>query len=96
MKARYNPQLTRREVEMLSDFNRRELNRYVCRAQWLLMIAINEECGIGERRFERILTQRLPKILEEYGGYMADGVADEILERRLRKMFPNTFDGLYP
>lgn len=95
MKARYKPNLTRKEMEILEEAMQKDFKKAVMKAQWLLLVALNEACGLGEKRIARTLREYLPKIIDEYGGYKADDVADEILERRIKQILPNTFTGLY-
>lgn len=35
------------------------------------------------------------RLLDEYEGYQTDGVGDQLLERRVRKLLPESFTRLY-
>lgn len=63
------------------------------KAQWLLILALNEELHIGERRMRRVM-KRYNEIINDYMGYMKDEVADEKLLRRIQQIFPEV-DKLY-
>ena len=62
-----------------------EVQRGIQKAMWLMCVAMNEAEGIGAVRITRIL-HALDEVATQYGGYKADGVADEILMRRIRQM----------
>ena len=50
--------------------------------------------GVGEERFLRVF-DRYTELLEEYGGFEADDVADEMLSRRVKQILPKSFTKLY-
>lgn len=59
-----------------------------------MIVAFNEELGIGEERILRVLN-RFPELLEEYGGWKEDGVEDEKLAERVKQIMPKSFKRLY-
>ena len=85
MKAYTRPTLTYKERQIVAAEMDKTIRRGICRAQWLMLIAFNEVLGIGAHRAQRVL-ESYGKLLEEYEGYAKDGVEDEMLMRRLRKM----------
>ena len=58
------------------------------KAQWLMIVAFNDELGVGEKRLGRVM-ERYMKLLDEYQGLLRDEVADELLLRRVKKILPN-------
>lgn len=58
------------------------------KAQWLMIVALNDEIGLGEKRLGRVM-DRYMKLLDEYQGLLRDEVADELLLRRVRTILPN-------
>ena len=85
MKAYTRPTLNHKERQMVAAEMDKTIRRGICRAQWLMLIAFNEVLGIGAQRAQRVLDS-YGELLEEYEGYAKDGVEDEMLMRRLRKM----------
>lgn len=85
MKAYIRPRLNRREKERVAAGVEKEILRGITRAQWLMLIAFNEVLGIGAKRAGRVLA-RYNELLDEFEEYVRDGVEDEMLMRRLRKM----------
>ena len=59
-----------------------------------MIVALNDALGVGEERFLRVF-DRYTELLEEYGGFKEDEVADEILARRVKQILPKSFDNLY-
>ncbi len=78
---------------MNADINAR-VEKSVCKAQWLMILAFNEALGIGEQRILKVMG-KYREILEEYEGYKTDDVADELLSKRLKEILPNTFTKMY-
>ena len=74
MKAHIQPRLTGVEAA-------------VAKAQWLMLVAINDTLGIGQERFRRVLA-RYTELVDEYQGLQRDAVADELLLRRVRQILP--------
>ena len=85
MKAYTRPTLTNKERQIVAAEMDKTIRRGICRAQWLMLIAFNEVLGIGAHRAQRVL-EAYGELLAEYEGYAKDGVEDEMLMRRLRKM----------
>lgn len=63
------------------------------KAQWLLMVAFNDELGIGEGRMKRVL-RRYAELTNEYIAYKRDDVADAKLLQRVRQFLPEV-DKIY-
>lgn len=94
MKARCVPALTARERRLIDEQYNRDVRRGVEKCQWIMMLALNRACGIGETRFVRAM-ELYPELLAEYKGYERDDVADEMLARAMKQILPNSFKVLY-
>lgn len=62
--------------------------------QWVMIVAMNDALGVGEERFLRVFGRYI-ELLEEYGGFKEDEVADEMLSRRVKQILPKSFTKLY-
>lgn len=78
----------------MSEAANNQTQKSLAKVQWVMIVAFNEELGIGEGRILRALN-RFPELLEEYGGFEADDVADEMLSRRVKQILPKSFTKLY-
>lgn len=85
MKARYQPILTRKERDIVTQEFVKQVHRSTCRAQWLMIIAFNEVLGIGAQRVHRVLDS-YAQLLTEFHEYEKDGVEEEMMINRLHKM----------
>lgn len=85
MKAHYVRPYSKKELAIMGEQIEKEVNRGIQKALWLMCVAMNEAEGLGARRIMRIL-ESLNDISLQYGGYKADGVADEILLKRIRQI----------
>ena len=85
MKSYIRPQLTKRELKAVAEYTDRKIERGICHAQWLMLVAFNNVLGIGKTRAERVLEEYV-RLLDEYKAYQADGVEDEILLKRVRQI----------
>ena len=94
MKARCVPALTARERRLIDEQYNRDVRRGVEKCQWILLLALNRTCGIGEKRFMKAL-DLYPELVNEYKGYERDEVADEMLARAMKQILPNSFRVLY-
>ena len=87
---RYN----KKELEVMSNMVDEQVQKSLCKVQWLMILAYNRVCGIGEQRVLKVM-ETLAELAEEYGGWKPDGVADEILENAIKEVLPNSFEGMY-
>lgn len=98
MKARYNPlpvnQRKQVDAYIVSEVNKR-IVKGISRAQWIMMVSINDVLGIGEERMLRVFERNL-ELIDYYKSFEDDEVGDEVLTRRVKKILPNTFTTLYP
>lgn len=78
----------------MSEAANNQTQKSLAKVQWVMIVAFNEELGIGEERILRVLN-RFPELLEEYGGWKDDGVADEKLAERVKQIMPKSFKRLY-
>lgn len=85
MKAHYVRPYSKKELKIMGEQIERETNGGIQKALWLMCVAMNEAEGIGAKRIMRVL-ETLEHIALQYGGYKADGVADEILLKRIRQI----------
>lgn len=95
MKAKIKPQYSKRELEAISKVVDKQVVESISKAQWIMLVALNEALGIGEQRILKVM-ELYPKLLEEYEGCKRDDAADEMLARRVKQILPNSFTRLYP
>lgn len=94
MKSRYVRPYSKREKKAMGEIAERQTHRSLAKVQWVMIVALNDELGLGEERILRVL-DRYTELLEEYGGFKEDEVADEMLSRRVKQILPKSFDKLY-
>ncbi len=94
MKSLARRPYTKRELEVMKNEIDTQVEKSVCKAQWLMILAFNEALGIGEQRILKVMG-KYSELLEEYEGYKTDDVADELLSKRLKEILPNTFTKMY-
>ena len=94
MKSRYVRPYSKREKKAMGEIAERQTHRSLAKVQWVMIVALNDELGLGEERILRVL-DRYTELLEEYGGFEADDVADEMLSRRVKQILPKSFTKLY-
>ena len=94
MKSRYVRPYSKREKKAIGEIAERQTHRSLAKVQWGMIVALNDALGLGEERFLRVL-DRYPELLEEYGGFKEDEVADEMLSRRVKQILPKRFTKLY-
>ena len=82
MKSRYVRPYSKRELKAMGETAERQTRRSLEKVQWVMIVALNDALGVGEERFLRVF-DRYTELLEEYGGFEADDVADEMLSRRV-------------
>ena len=83
MKSRYVRPYSKREMKAIGEMAERQTHRSLAKVQWVMIVAMNDALGLGEERILRVF-ERYPELLEEYGGFEADDVADEMLSRRVK------------
>lgn len=94
MKSRYVRPYSKREKKAMGETAERQTRRSLEKVQWVMIVALNDALGLGEERILRVLDQ-YPELLEEYGGFETDDVADEMLSRRPKQILPKSFTKLY-
>ena len=94
MKSRYIRPYSKREKKAMGETAERQTRRSLEKVQWVMIVALNDALGVGEERFLRVF-DRYTELLEEYGGFEADEVADEMLSRRVKQILPKSFTKLY-
>lgn len=94
MRSRVVPQFTKREKEAIKEYVDRQVLDSLAKVQWMMIVCMNEELGLGEQRILRVI-DRYPEMLKEYHGFQKDDVGDEMLFRRMKQIMPNTFTQLY-
>lgn len=94
MKSRYIRPYSKRELKAMGEIAERQTHRSLAKVQWVMIVAMNDALGVGEERFLRVF-DRYTELLEEYGGFKEDEVADEMLSRRVKQILPKSFDKLY-
>ena len=94
MKSRYIRPYSKREKKAMGETAERQKRRSLEKVQWVMIVAMNDALGVGEERFLRVF-DRYTELLEEYGGFKEDEVADEMLSRRVKQILPKSFDKLY-
>ena len=94
MKYRYIRPYSKRELKAMGEIAERQTHRSLAKVQWVMIVAMNDALGVGEERFLRVF-DRYTELLEEYGGFKEDEVADEMLSRRVKQILPKSFDKLY-
>ena len=94
MKSRYVRPYSKREKKAMGEIAERQTRRSLEKVQWVMIVAMNDALGVGEERFLRVF-DRYTELLEEYGGFKEDEVADEMLSRRVKQILPKSFDKLY-
>lgn len=85
MKSYIRPTFSQRERQIIAEEIDKATQRGICRAQWIMLIALNDVLGIGPVRIQRVL-RAYPQLLREYDGYAHDGVEEDMLKRRLRQI----------
>ena len=94
MKSRYVRPYSKREMKAMGETAERQMHRSLAKVQWVMIVALNDALGLGKERILRVF-DRYTELLEEYGGFEADEVADEILARRVKQILPKSFTKLY-
>lgn len=94
MKSRYIRPYSKREKKTMGEIAERQTRRSIEKVQWVMIVAMNDALGVGEERFMRVF-DRYTELLEEYGGFKEDEVADEMLSRRVKQILPKSFTKLY-
>lgn len=94
MKSRYIRPYSKREKKAMGEITERHTRRSIEKVQWVMIVAMNDALGVGEERFMRVF-DRYTELLEEYGGFKEDEVADEMLSRRVKQILPKSFTKLY-
>lgn len=94
MKSRYIRPYSKREKKAMGETAERQTRRSLEKVQWVMIVAMNDALGVGEERFLRAF-DRYTELLEEYGGFKEDEVADEMLSRRVKQILPKSFTKLY-
>ncbi|MDD7042374.1 MAG: hypothetical protein PUI40_10540 [Oscillospiraceae bacterium] len=94
MKSRYIRPYSKREKKAMGEIAERHTRRSIEKVQWVMIVAMNDALGVGEERFMRVF-DRYTELLEEYGGFKEDEVADEMLSRRVKQILPKSFTKLY-
>lgn len=94
MKSRYIRPYSKREKKAMGETAERQTRRSLEKVQWVMIVALNDALGVGEERFLRVF-DRYTELLEEYGGFKEDEVADEMLSRRVKQILPKSFTKLY-
>ena len=94
MKSRYIRPYSKREKKAMGETAERQTRSSIEKVQWVMIVALNDALGVGEERFLRVF-DRYTALLEEYGGFKEDEVADEILARRVKQILPKSFTKLY-
>ena len=82
MRSRVPPSLTRREKEVLQEAVDKAVQEGIVRAQYLMILALNEAFGMGPERLGRCLG-KYEEILEQYREAQKDDIAEELVKRRL-------------
>lgn len=96
MKARMKPKFSKKEKMAIQKVAEDEAQRGIMRAQWLMMVALNDILGIGEQRLLKVLN-RYFELVNQYADYKSDDeeTADLLLEYRVKRLLPNVFTKLY-
>ena len=94
MKARVQPQYSKKELQIMGAYVDKRVQDALSRVQWLMLLAFHDELNIGEQRFVRVM-ERYGKLLEEYNGYQRDEIADQKLTQAIKAILPNSFSRLY-
>ena len=94
MKSRYIRPYSKREKKAMGETAERQTRRSLEKVQWVMIVALNDALGAGEESFLRVF-DRYTELLEEYGGFKEDEVADEMLSRRVKQILPKSFTKLY-
>lgn len=94
MKSRYIRPYSKREKKAMVETAERQTRRSIEKVQWVMIVAMNDALGVGGERFMRVF-DRYTELLEEYGGFKEDEVADEMLSRRVKQILPKSFTKLY-
>lgn len=94
MKSRYNRPFTKKEAAAIGDLIDQRTTDSLAKVQWIMIVALNDALGIGEKRILRVL-EEYPDLLKKYGGFKKDGVSDEMLARRVKQILPKSFERLY-
>lgn len=96
MKAFARRNYTKREMAAIQAAAEHQAQRGIVRAQWLMMIALNDILGVGEERLIKVL-DRYFELVNQYANYKTEDeeTADWILEDRVKRLLPNVFTKLY-
>lgn len=80
--------LTKRETDVMQAAFDKAVTDCAIKAQMLMVVAVSEALGIGEKRWEKVF-ELYPALLDEYKGLIADDVADELLAKRVKLIMPS-------
>ena len=83
MKARMP--IPKKELERIREYCDKLSIESATKCQWLMLVALNDELGIGRKRILRVFA-RYEEVVAEYGGLKKDGAADEKLLQRIKQM----------
>ena len=86
--------VTKKEIARAQEICDKAAVNSIIRYGWIMAIALNEVCGLGETRILRVL-ERANELSREYDRYRKDGVEEEILMRRVKQVIP-CVERLYP
>lgn len=85
MKARIPNQFSIRQQKVMNEFCKEQISYQVVLAQWLMLIAFNDELGIGKDRFMRVMN-RYEQVTSDFEQHVKDGTINQVLTKRLAQM----------
>lgn len=95
MKALYERRKpTKKELKAAENICNELMQKTASRIIWLSVIKMNDLFGIGEKRARQYIDAMLESAFE-FDAYNRDGVAEEVLLRRIKQIIPSVED-LYP
>ena len=79
---------------IIEEYTKKQIEDGICKSQWLMLLAFNRVLGIGEKRIIKVM-QLYSQLIDEYKGFQKDDIADEQLEKSIKKILPKNFKQLY-
>lgn len=91
MKARTPYQPGKKQKQLIAEYVERQSGKALVRVQYLFLIAMHEEFGIGIDRANRFF-RRYEELIGEYDVWKQDDVADEKLDRAIKQIMGKDFE----
>ena len=76
---------TKSEIKKMDEIIQKKSTEIACKAQWLMIIAYNQVCGIGKSRVDKVF-KVYADLVEEYKIFDKDDIAEYMLLRKVNEL----------